>query len=42
MGWALREYSYVHPHSVISFVHSHEFSGLTKREALKHLKSDII
>ena len=42
IGWALREYSYVHPHSVISFVHSHEFSGLTKREALKHLKSDII
>lgn len=42
MGWALREYSYVHPDAVISFVHSHEFSGLTKREALKHLKSDII
>lgn len=42
IGWALREYSYVHPHSVISFVHSHEFSGLTKREALKHVKSDII
>jgi len=42
IGWALREYSYVHPDAVISFVHSHEFSGLTKREALKHVKSDII
>jgi len=42
IGWALREYSYVQTLAVITFVHSYEFSGLTKREALKHMKSDII
>ena len=39
LGWALRSYSFVAPDQVQSFVaeHEHELSGLTKREALKHL-----
>jgi 3-methyladenine DNA glycosylase AlkD len=37
-GWALRQYAYVQPRHVKSFVeqHRHELSGLTIREALKH------
>ena len=35
MGWALREYSYVHPDSVRDFVEKSPLSALTKREALK-------
>jgi len=39
LGWALREYAKVAPDAVRSFVHTHEheLSGLTRREALKHL-----
>ncbi len=37
-GWALRQYAKVAPAVVRSFVSNHpELSGLTKREALKHL-----
>ena len=40
IGWALREYSYVSPDSVKAFVRDHEreFSGLSRREALKALE----
>jgi 3-methyladenine DNA glycosylase AlkD len=39
LGWALRDYARVAPDAVRSFVGEHEakLSGLTKREALKHL-----
>ncbi|MEO1056265.1 MAG: DNA alkylation repair protein [Actinomycetota bacterium] len=39
IGWALRQYSKVAPDAVASFVdvHEAEFSGLTVREARKHL-----
>ena len=39
LGWALREYAKVEPHAVLKFVESHDaaLSGLTKREATKHL-----
>ena len=39
LGWALRDYARVAPDAVRSFVQEHEdnLSGLTKREALKHL-----
>lgn len=39
LGWALRDYARVAPDAVRSFVREHEdqLSGLTKREALKHL-----
>jgi len=39
LGWALRSYARVAPDAVRTFVaaHSDELSGLTKREALKHL-----
>ncbi|MEM8618520.1 MAG: DNA alkylation repair protein [Actinomycetota bacterium] len=39
IGWALREYSKVAPDAVTAFVteHEHELSGLTVREARKHL-----
>ncbi len=39
LGWALRSYAFVAPDEVRSFVADHEddLSGLTKREALKHL-----
>jgi 3-methyladenine DNA glycosylase AlkD len=38
-GWALREYARQQPQAVRAFVAAHEasLSGLTKREALKHL-----
>ncbi len=37
-GWALRQYAKLEPREVKMFVESHpELSGLTKREALKHL-----
>ncbi len=40
IGWALREYSYVNPESVQSFVLEHQnvLSNLSKREALKALE----
>lgn len=39
IGWALREYAKVSPDEVRSFVAEHhdELSGLSRREALKHL-----
>ena len=39
IGWALRQYARTDPEAVVSFVKKHEddLSGLTKREALKHL-----
>lgn len=39
LGWALRDYARVAPEAVRSFVaeHADDLSGLTKREALKHL-----
>jgi 3-methyladenine DNA glycosylase AlkD len=39
-GWALREYAKTDPVAVIQFVEANpELSGLTKREALKHIGS---
>ncbi|MDE0534037.1 MAG: DNA alkylation repair protein [Albidovulum sp.] len=39
IGWALREYSKTSPHWVLEFVANHPgLSGLSRREALKHLK----
>ncbi len=40
LGWALRDYGRVAPDAVRDFVATHEdeLSGLTRREALKHLK----
>jgi 3-methyladenine DNA glycosylase AlkD len=39
IGWALRQYAWVAPEAVRAFVLTNDakFSGLTKREALKHL-----
>ncbi len=39
IGWALREYGKVAPERVVAFVSAHEaeLSGLSRREALKHL-----
>lgn len=39
IGWALREYARTAPEAVRGFVgaHAHELSGLSTREALKHL-----
>ncbi len=39
LGWALRQYSRVDPEGVRAFVaeHADDLSGLTKREALKHV-----
>jgi len=37
IGWSLRSYSRVDPGWVVEFVHSHELSNLSKREALKLL-----
>jgi 3-methyladenine DNA glycosylase AlkD len=39
IGWALREYARTDPHAVRAFVeeHRHTLSGLSIREATKHL-----
>jgi len=37
IGWALREYSKTNPGWVIQFVHEHELSALSKREAMKRI-----
>lgn len=39
IGWALRQYSWTNPDAVCRFVDDHEsaLSGLTRREALKHV-----
>lgn len=43
VGWALREYAKTDPGWVLSFVehHSEQMSGLSRREALKNLKSSV-
>ncbi len=40
IGWALREYAKTDPDEVLAFVDRHDdrLSGLSKREALKHLR----
>jgi 3-methyladenine DNA glycosylase AlkD len=40
IGWVLREYSKSHPQAVIDFVEQHHesLSGLSKREAMKHME----
>jgi 3-methyladenine DNA glycosylase AlkD len=39
MGWALRQYARTNPNAVLEFVGQHpELPGLTRREALKHLR----
>jgi 3-methyladenine DNA glycosylase AlkD len=38
-GWALREYAKINPSAVISFCETTELAPLTRREALKHVKS---
>jgi 3-methyladenine DNA glycosylase AlkD len=37
IGWALREYSKTDPASVALYCETHELSGLSRREALKHI-----
>jgi len=37
IGWALREYAYTDPAAVRKFVEQTDLSGLSRREALKHL-----
>lgn len=40
IGWALRQYARTNPEAVLAFVEDHDesLSGLSKREALKHLR----
>ncbi len=38
IGWALREYAKTDPEEVKRFIADNQISGLSKREALKHLK----
>jgi 3-methyladenine DNA glycosylase AlkD len=37
IGWALREYSKTAPDAVAAYCDTHELSGLSRREALKHV-----
>jgi 3-methyladenine DNA glycosylase AlkD len=37
IGWALREYAKTDPASVAAYCDTHELSGLSRREALKHI-----
>lgn len=39
IGWSLREYSKTNPDEVMNFVNSTPLSGLSKREALKHIQN---
>ena len=41
IGWSLRQYSKAYPEAVIEFVHSHEFSNLSRKEALKVVDKKI-
>lgn len=43
IGWALREYAKVNPQAVRIYVEEHErqLSALSRREALKHLGSNL-
>lgn len=36
-GWALRQHAKLYPDHVIAFIKKHSFSGLTVREAMKHI-----
>jgi len=36
-GWALRQHAKLYPDHVIAFLNKHTFSGLTVREAMKHI-----
>lgn len=40
IGWALREYSYVNPKSVATFVKNNKLSTLSEKEAMKAIKRD--
>jgi 3-methyladenine DNA glycosylase AlkD len=40
IGWALREYSKTDPDAVARYCETHELSGLSRREALKHVSQD--
>ena len=40
IGWILREYSKTNPGAVIEFVNSHQLSNLSRKEALKRVKSE--
>lgn len=44
IGWALRQYARTDPEAVVTFVFEHEavLSGLSKREALKHVAPDAL
>ncbi|WEG14433.1 DNA alkylation repair protein [Pullulanibacillus sp. KACC 23026] len=42
IGWILREYAKTCPESVLSFVTNHTLKPLSKREALKHFKANIL
>lgn len=39
IGWALREYAKTNPEAVLHFVENTPLQNLSKREALKHIKS---
>ena len=43
IGWALREYAKVDAETVLAFVrrHEEELSGLSKREAMKGVRSSL-
>lgn len=41
IGWALRELAKTQVERVINFVHETNLSGLSKREALKHVRQNI-
>jgi 3-methyladenine DNA glycosylase AlkD len=40
IGWALREYAKSDPDTVAAYCDTHELSGLSRREALKHVSQD--
>jgi 3-methyladenine DNA glycosylase AlkD len=40
IGWALREYAKTDPDAVRRYCESHELSGLSRREALKHVSQE--
>ena len=40
IGWALREFSKTDPDAVAAYCETHELSGLSRREALKHVSQD--
>ena len=40
IGWALREYAKTDPHAVAAYCETRELSGLSRREALKHVSQE--